>query len=595
MLSEELSAIIVWASMRAIEVIFSHSRKKISRLIILIGLVLVLHWFLMLSHLAGEAPHHEEQHPFYLMESQSARARTANPKKIPNMSSINDSKPRKVPHMSSRNSEPEPIKEEPNIASSNPKNTTKDPYILSSICGGCYRAYSGDVPCYDIIQKRLQRSGTTLSEAMQSVGTSVSGCEVCNPYACYKPYINGNNTVLKKVHQFKYWRYDEAAPQYTSAADLSLSSIPNHLRIPPSRYDDIETYIRQIYKNPDPTNTTNSFLVEYNPSLAVIPTSMKGSLPLDAKYIATLRVTPYNQCFSKQLEDALPMDIKQTMDSLNHLGIALLDSQYQVIPGYDVVLDLDVQLDVKMWKKKGKPAFIDYRIYALNEELYLHVNADTVVITKLRLNAKGFGSDGVEKYANNDGEKQIKLKNLYGGGDQLEVTLLHQFNSIWGTMTKEKRGKWKNHDKNFALFSLPNSIYAEITVHPDHLIRQILPDEYEMHPWDGQIKTRERRNFKLDNITQRMVKTLNESSSNSKSLLPSFFTVDDHWFPGRRDPYKSFAHGGACCIFLSLDDIAPYSHRRKLDEMDSLLVGVGHNLINVRRRRRYFMIVMCYF
>lgn len=587
--------------MRAIDVIFSQSRGKITRLIILLGLVLVLHWFLMLSHLASDAPHHDEQqHPFYLMESQSARARTANrkyiePEKVSHTSSSNKSKPRKVPHMSSRNSDSKPLKEEPNIAGRKPRNTTNDPYILSPICGGCYRAYNGDVPCYDIIQKRLQRSGTTLSEAMHYVGTSVSGCEVCNPYACYKPYINGNNTITKKVHQFKYWRYDEAAPQYTSAAGLSISSIPNHLRIPPSRYDDIETYIRQLYKDPDPTNTTNSFLVEYNPSLAVIPTSMKGFLPLDAKYIATLRVTPYNQCFSKQLEDALPMDIKQTMDSLNHLGIALLDSQYQIIPGYDVVLDLDVQLDVKMLKKKGKPAFLDYRIYALNGELYLHINADTVVIAKLRLRAKGFGSDGDEKYANNDGEKQIKLKNLYGG-DLLEVTLLHQFNSIWGTTTKDKRGKWKNHDKNFALFSLPNNIYAEITVHPDHLIRQILPDEYEMLPWNGLIKTRERRNFKLDNITQRMVKTLSESSSSSKSLLPSFFTVDEHWFPGRRDPYKSFSHGGACCISLSLDDIAPYSHHRKLlDGIDSLLVGVGHNLINVRRRRYFMIIMMSYF
>ena len=61
MLSEELSAIIVWASMRAIDVIFSQSRGKIARLIILIGFVLVLHWFLILSHLASEAPHHDEQ------------------------------------------------------------------------------------------------------------------------------------------------------------------------------------------------------------------------------------------------------------------------------------------------------------------------------------------------------------------------------------------------------------------------------------------------------------------------------------------------------------------------------------------------------
>ena len=103
----------------------------------------------------------------------------------------------------------------------------------------------------------------------------------------------------------------------------------------------LKSYIKDKYKHPDPANITNVFLMEYNPSIAVIPTSMRTYLPSNAKYILSLRVTPHNFCFPIWLTNTLSDDIKQTMHSLNHLGLALLDDNLQIIQGYDVVIDLD--------------------------------------------------------------------------------------------------------------------------------------------------------------------------------------------------------------------------------------------------------------
>lgn len=268
--------------------------------------------------------------------------------------------------------------------------------------------------------------------------------------------------------------------------------------------------------------------------------------------------------------------------TLNHMAIALLDSKYQIIPGYDVVLDLDVQLDVKRWKCIGEPAFRDFRLFMLNGELYLHINADTVIVTKIKLRAKGFGSvEEGQVEVENDGEQQYKLENLYGG-NQLEVTLLHQFNSIWGGGREKSR--WKNWDKNYALFSLPNRrIYAEMSIYPDHKVMEIIPDEYDLQPQDRYLKKRIRRNFRIDHIMQRRIKALTDTTS-STPVLPSFFTADEHWFPGKRNPFKEFAHGGACCVSFSLDNMAAYRHP-KWEGIYSLLVGVGHNKIHVRNSK----------
>jgi hypothetical protein len=278
------------------------------------------------------------------------------------------------------------------------------------------------------------------------------------------------------------------------------------------------------------------------------------------------------------------------------MGLALLDERYQMLEGHDVVIDIDAQLEAKRGNYMGEPAFVDYRLFTLNDEIYLHINSDTVILTKLKLRSKGMMKDDDEDANNKKRERQFKLKNLYGG-DQLEVTLVHQFNTIWG------EGKESIFGKNYALFSLPNathpgapdSIYAEMSVFPEHNVQQLLPDEYEKIPRDRRIKWRQRRNFKIDYIIQRrMTKVGNATISDGreKASIPSFFSADEHWFPGAMNPFKEFAHGGACCVTLTMDDI-PSSTTANLKGVDSLLVGVGHTLVKVSKRIEDYLLLVC--
>lgn len=80
---------------------------------------------------------------------------------------------------------------------------------------------------------------------------------------------------------------------------------------------------------------------------------------------------------------------------------------------------------------------MDYRLFVLNGEIYLHANADTAVVTKLSLRAKGFGDTTVAAGSIHDKVKSNQesmnqphpLQNLFGG-DHLQVTVMHQFNAI---------------------------------------------------------------------------------------------------------------------------------------------------------------------
>ena len=564
----------------------SSSSSSLLRIIgVAIAFVLAFHWYLILHHVSYHAPK-REHNPFLALslggDSDHGKVRGS----------------RRVRGRRKHNN-----------------NGKEEPYILSSACGGCYRTYYKDGKyCHDLIQEYMQQNnGTSIQDASKFVVQDVDECKICNPDTCYNNQydmssLSSQQQQLQQKYKTKYWRFDQTAPQLNSPTSLVLPSIPDELRIPQSQYtnDNIESYIRKKYANPDPANITNVFLMEYNPAIAPIPTAMKEYLPNDAVYVLSLRVTPHNFCFGIWLTQSLSDDIKQTMHSLNHLGLALLDERYQIIDGgYNVVIDIDRQLGAKREHVMTEPAFVDFRLFTLNDELYLHINSDTVILTRLRLRSKTIMKEKgmiIEDDTDDSGtiqdferdKKPFKLKNLYGG-DTFEVTLLHQFNTIWG------EGKESIHGKNYALYSIPNtthpsepdSIYAEMSVYPEHKVMQILPDSYDKLPKDHRIKWRQRRNFKVDHIIQRQMKSVGNATVSDRSknpLIPSFFNVDEHWFPGGKNPFKEFAHGGACCVTLSLEGLTVQQqeaakkslHRFDSEGVGSLLVGVGHTLVKVR-------------
>ena len=250
-----------------------------------------------------------------------------------------------------------------------------------------------------------------------------------------------------------------------------------------------------------------------------------------------------------------------------------------------------------------EPAFVDFRLFNLHDELYLHVNSDTVILTKIELRSKSIATEmgvyddtttGTLNEFEKD-EKSFKLNNLYGG-DDLEVTLVHQFNTIWGT------GRDAVYGKNYALFTLPHdtsnlekdkAIYAEMSIYPTHTIQSILPSNYTKIPiskTDHRIKWRQRRNFKIDHIIQRQISSVGNMTNSDLTytpIVPSFFNSDEVWFPGGKNPFKEFAHGGACCVNFNFDDMDEDVNEHdtvkdlKAKGVDSLMVGVGHTLVKV--------------
>ncbi|KAL7533111.1 hypothetical protein ACHAXR_005048 [Thalassiosira sp. AJA248-18] len=481
------------------------------------------------------------------------------------------------------------------------------PYILSPICGGCTRSYFDSRPCFTIIQREVKKSTLTLLQAATKLGKESKTCELCDPVQCHNHYFNRsqNNhhgSSVQHQDQSKYWRFDRGNPKFTNPSTVTLTSIPPELRMPPSRFQDIGAYFEEKYEYSKANNASMDYLVEYNPGIVAIPSRMKQNLPQEAAYLISLRVTPANNCFSTEVYAALPKDVWNAVyhTATNHLGLALLDENYQMIPGYDVVIELDVPLDLKRstTSKAGdavSPTFMDYRIFILNNEIYLHINADTVIVNRLSLRAKGFGDD--DAYARDTGtcyhaasvageegnwEQPCRLENLYGG-DNLQVTLMRQFNTIWSGGV---------YGKNYALFGIPNvthpdapdSIYAEIDIFP-HRVQQILPEEYEQlskFQVFGKIwkpGTQKRRRFKIDRVNMRSVKEVGNTTESDSAPLPSFSTVDAHpyWFPGQDEPFKVAAHGGACCVSFSADELNLGG--TKNNHHESLLVGIGHTKV----------------
>mmetsp|Transcript_3526 Transcript_3526/g.8994 ORF Transcript_3526/g.8994 Transcript_3526/m.8994 type:complete len:836 (-) Transcript_3526:1456-3963(-) len=477
-----------------------------------------------------------------------------------------------------------------------------NPYTLSPLCGGCVRSLSNmtskmyrfGVPCYDIMLRRLKRGNAqSLDHAATLVAEEFEECRICHPRTCWKNYfdelsLNPEGLVEPNSgYLTKYWRFDSAAPKFSSPTTLVLSSIPQEFRIPPSRFADIEAYLIEKYNEFESSNDTKhvEIFIEYNPGLAAIPSKMKQYLPQDATYAVVFRVTPANNCFARSQMEKLPKKVWEhtLMSATNLLGIALLDKHYNMLEGYDVVLDpatqLECQKDGYGTTYFGEPTFMDYRLFTLNDELYLHANADVTVVTKLDLRSKMHSRKAKKKV-------EFKLDVLYGENN-LEVTMLHQFNTIW---SGGDRGK------NFALFSVPNithpdepdSTYAEVHINPYHEVQQIYLDDVEMQK-RSVIKKRIRRNWTVDKIMMRKVRTNGNLTKSQIGPSPSFFTVDEHWFPGTRPAFREKGHGGACCVSLSREEALAGGDRIVLSENswgennDYLLVGVAHTSVIWRR------------
>jgi hypothetical protein len=198
--------------------------------------------------------------------------------------------------------------------------------------------------CYDDLQRLLKKSNDSLVDAAKVLVEKRPDCQLCSPEKCHEHYVSlmqGETTrpLAGNSHEykFKYWRFDRSAPKFTNPTTLTLHSIPKELRIPPSRFNDIGKYFQeQFWTRQYASSSSNvssssgmDFLLEYNPSIVTLTPNLKKNLPPEAAYLVSLRVTPANNCFPTHAYDNLPKDVWEAVyhTSVNHLGLALLDSQ----------------------------------------------------------------------------------------------------------------------------------------------------------------------------------------------------------------------------------------------------------------------------
>ena len=461
-----------------------------------------------------------------------------------------------------------------------------------------------------------------------------------------------NNDDKVSSYCSKYWRYDTVGPAYTNPRTVYFSSsIPDAKRIPPARFRDIETYLSERYdeimskqqqqhqqrQGLEQSSSVISLdtFVEYNPSIVQIPYHMLANLPDGTAYLLSARITSANNCFRESMYNRLSSDIRDAIYNTNHnyLGLALLNEQLKVVTNvrtgtkYEIVIDLERNLGLHRTSTAsgGGPVFMDYRLFALNDNIYLHANMDTVVVSRLSLSTSSSRSgtknennstqdvirncvDIASEYGDKCWDSACRLQNLYSGSnsndnsdyddDGLQVTLMRQFNTIWSG------GK----GKNYALFAIPKTnnnnnnntttknhkeeedVYVEINIFPNHQVQQILPDTHDIITkqtlWDrlwfpGSKKSRK---CNIDCLNLRQVRevgniTSNGSSSTSMVLQPSYYTIDAHedWFPGSAAPFKESAHGGACCVHFTPSELNIGGS--KTNHTQSLLVGVGHTKV----------------
>ena len=130
-------------------------------------------------------------------------------------------------------------------------NLTDGSYILSPICGGCFRSKSGNKHCSKLIFDRQMKDGIPISDAANTVGRENVDCNICDVDYCLRSHFNGrtrpDESIDAQRYQTKYWRFDRSGPRIAKATTLALTSIPSEFRIPPSRFDDVDVYFEVKY------------------------------------------------------------------------------------------------------------------------------------------------------------------------------------------------------------------------------------------------------------------------------------------------------------------------------------------------------------
>lgn len=296
--------------------------------------------------------------------------------------------------------------------------------------------------------------------------------------------IQSNNSPKERV------RYDVAASRMMERSPgiiHALPSIPKKRRYPEEMISNRTFFTASRLMDED-----NAFLFEYNPVLfPIYSTSFRlseklladitgrGSFSEDeanaVQYVGVFRISNHKNCYGPGI--GFPMYYK------NYLGLALLDSNLEVIPGTDVVVDINKYF---FTKRADRQSYEDCQLIAASKDeasfdekgqLFLFCNQYLAPITLRRVqDGNDFDDDSVPV--------------MYGRG--LAVKFLCKL-----FLAKTSGGRWSYRNevrlqfdgKNMHIYESNRQTYLELYPSSPHVWRRInlvLPNDVKHYdPFPG--------------------------------------------------------------------------------------------------------------
>ena len=399
-----------------------------------------------------------------------------------------------------------------------------------------------------------------------------------------------------------YLRYDEAGVQPipgTARSHTLPNAVPASRSIPRELSEDYEYHLSQR------TNTssrsirrpqhkkgdyiwTHSYATDYrtlylyNPSVLPLHntvndyadddpdflsnadlTALTGSDPT-VRYLAAYRAYLGNNCFGPGINRR---EMMRAGEQISYLALALLDEKLDVIPGTDVLIDLNAGPN---GNEKYYGQFMeDCRFFLLRGSLYLICN-QRILRLSIRRTRNGATSDEAAGFAT--GNETARTPYLYPNihGDGLEVILrapptqiasgknFNLFRSRASTNHTSTQSSTGPYDYYIQLYPLPHS-YRRISVPP-----QYIKDTFKANP-------------KRIKRAQTSTAPLPRPSFDTPDAQHSILACDDPngrncTIPPKEVPFFTDEndHGTACCVSMELEGLG------------AVLVGISHTKLSPR-------------
>jgi hypothetical protein len=309
-----------------------------------------------------------------------------------------------------------------------------------------------------------------------------------------------------------YYRYDAVAPKVKQGHTFYMKTVPDIHRFPSNQVNNITAFLPEI-------DNTTEMLWEYNPSIVILPASVRERLGNDEfVYLASFRLSSSSYCWDRATQKSL---FRINNKFISYLGLAFLRKDLSVAEeGYYTWL----------------PGHRDFRLFVMEDN-------DEILLTTGNYNIPMYLLAQNESLA-----ESMKLLHNYAlttGMPQVAIHTRHR-----ASMNEAGQRVGDIMDKNLNYFvDADNNRIVEYWPMGPHLVDRM---------------------GNMTNLKYYRESDLNESDTTISGNLfepkPTFGTIEEPFFSrwGKFRPPWGRDRGSTCCIKLS----GPSN--------DTLFVGVSH-------------------